>query len=122
MNLQEYLEALDAKLKELAGVISASSVQREVDVALGTGFTKGRITFLDGSVLEFSEQLPTERQKYRIHHMDAESNLIVRWDSAPHHRELATFPFHKHTPSGVEAHPAINVLEALEQVVGKLNP
>lgn len=121
MNLQEYLDTLDARLKELTEAILASSAHREVDGTLGTGFIKGRITFLDGSALEYSEQLPVERQKYRIHYMDAENNLIVRWDSAPHHRELESFPFHKHTSSGVEAHPAITVLEAIEQVVEKLN-
>ena len=120
MNLQEYLEVLDARLKELAEVVVAASVQREVDEALNRGFIKGRLTFLDGSILEFSEQLPVERQKYRIHYMDAENELIVRWDSAPHHRELDSFPFHKHTPSGVEAHPAITLLETLEQVVQSL--
>lgn len=121
MTPQEYLAALDARLRELAEVILASSVQREVDEAIGTGYIKGRITFLDGSVLEFSEQLPTERQRFRIHYMDAENDLVMRWDSAPHYRDLESFPFHKHTPSGIEAHPAITLLEALQQVVETLN-
>lgn len=121
MNTQEYFDAFDAKLKELAEVILTSTVNREVDETLDTGFHRGRVAFLDGSVLEFSEQVPVERQKYRIHYMDGENNLIVRWDSAPHHPELETFPFHKHTPSGVETHPPITVLAALAGVVERLN-
>jgi hypothetical protein len=49
--------------------------------------------------------------------MDAQDNLIVRWDSAPHHKNLETFPFHKHTPAGVEEHGAITLLEAMDEVV-----
>jgi len=88
MTIEEYLAKLDAKLQEIAPVIISSSIQREIDINLGMGFIKGRITFADGSILEFSEQLPVERTKFRFHYMDAENNLIARWDSAPHHRDL----------------------------------
>ena len=98
MTIAEYLAKLDAQLQEIAPIIISSSIQREIDANLGMGFVKGRITFVDGSTLEFSEQLPVERTKFRFHYMDAENNLIVRWDSAPHHRKMQTFPFHLHTP------------------------
>ena len=113
MIVWEYLAQLDAKLQELAEIIVDSSIQREVDASLGIGFIKGRLAFLDGSALEFSEQLPTQRQKFRFHYMDAENKLISRWDSAPHHRHLSTFPFHLHTPQGAQEHPAITLLEVL---------
>jgi len=111
MTIARYLKRLDAKLDEMSSVIVSSSILREVDVHLDMGFLKGRIVFLDGSTLDFSEQLPVERAKFRFHYMDAENNLIARWDSAPHHRELSTFPFHVHTPQGVEEHQAITLLE-----------
>ncbi len=116
MTIQEYLTRLEAKLQALAGIVIGSSVQREIDTNLGMGFSKGRLTFLDGSVLAFSEQLPTQRQKFRFHYMDRENNLILRWDSAPHHRRLSTFPFHLHTPQGVQEHPAITLLEVLDRI------
>lgn len=46
-----------------------------------------------------------------------ENNLIVRWDSAPHHKELASFPFHKHTGHSAEAHKPMTLLEALDEIV-----
>ena len=58
MTIEEYLAKLDAKLQEIAPVIISSSIQREIDINLGMRFIKGRITFADGSILEFSEQLP----------------------------------------------------------------
>lgn len=116
MTLEEYLARLDVRLQEIAPIIISSSIQREIDSNLGMGFIKGRITFMDGSTLEFSEQLPVERTKFRFHYMDAENNLIVRWDSAHHHRDLRTFPFHLHTPQGVEEHLAITLLEVLDEI------
>lgn len=117
MRIDEYLAALDAKWQNLGGLIASSSIEREIDTDLDIGFIKGQITFADGSRLEFAEQLPTERKKFRFHFMDAQKNLIVRWDSAPHHKSLSTYPFHKHTTDGVEEHPAITLLEALDGVV-----
>jgi hypothetical protein len=120
MTVRDYLSQLDAKLEELANTIISLFIQRDIDANLEMGFIKGRITFLDGSMLEFSEQLPTERQKYRFHYMDAASNLILRWDSAPHHRHLSTFPFHLHTPQSVQEHGAITLLEVFSQIEAML--
>jgi len=52
--------------------------------------------------------------------MDAHLNLIVRWDSVAHHEGLSTFPFHRHTMQGIEAHPAITLLEALDEITRNL--
>jgi hypothetical protein len=117
MNASRYLATLDARIRALQGIITSWSIQREMDVNLGIGFIEGSIAFADGSRLEFSEQLPTARQRFRLHYMDAQDGLIVRWDSAPHHKSLGTFPFHKHTPTGIEEHGAITLLEALDEVV-----
>jgi hypothetical protein len=117
VNATEYLAALDARLQEIGDLITSSTIQREIDANLGIGFIKGQIRFVDGSRLEFSEQLPPERRKFRLHHMDAQNNLVVRWDSAPHHKGLSTFPFHKHTPRGVEGHKAMTLIEAIDEVL-----
>ena len=120
MNIDDYLAALVAKLQEMAGVVTAPSIQREIDENAGIGFLKGQITFIDGSRFEFTEQLPTDRQKFRLHYMDSANNLIARWDSAPHYRGLRTFPFHKHTPQSVEPHQATTALEGLNEIAKML--
>jgi hypothetical protein len=70
VSIEEYLAAVDGKLQNLSGLVASSSFQREIDTNLDIGFIKGQIVFADGSRLEFSEQLPTERQKFRLHYMD----------------------------------------------------
>jgi hypothetical protein len=122
MSTHSYLAALDAKIRAAQGFITRWSIQREIDENLGIGFIQGHIVFADGSRLEFTEQLPTTRQKYRIHYTDAQNHLIVRWDSAPHHRGLWTFPFHKHTPTGLEEHSAVTLLATLDEVLKSVKP
>lgn len=104
MTIDEYLAALDDKLHNMEGIIATRTIERQIDTNLDIGFIQGRITFIDGSVLDFSEQLPTQRARFRFHYMSAQTDLIARWDSAPHHPNLDTFPFHKHTTRGVEKH------------------
>lgn len=41
----------------------------------------------------------------RITGLNAEKNLIMRWDNAPHHREIETFPHHVH--EGAEIKPSV---------------
>jgi len=46
--------------------------------------------------------------KYKYQWQSPEGNLLKRWDNAPHHRELNTFPDHVHDSAGVHSSPAMN--------------
>ena len=56
--------------------------------------------------------------KYEPHLMDAAGRCVVRYDNAPHHPELDTFPDHKHLgPSEVAvAHPRPSLSAFLSEV------
>jgi len=41
----------------------------------------------------------TERYKYSYHYQDGNGKVIFRYDMAPHHIEIETFPHHKHINS-----------------------
>ncbi len=63
------------------------------------GYIEGRITFIDDSILEFSEVKDTDSKskiKYRYHYMNLDNGLLFRYDNAKHFPELTTFPHHKH--------------------------
>jgi hypothetical protein len=63
------------------------------------GFIEGTILFVDNSRLEFLEVKDVElvgKIKYRYHYMDSNDELIFRYDNAKHHKELDSFPHHKH--------------------------
>ena len=65
-----------------------------------------RLCFADNSVLEISEAVTLTAGtlnwlSYRYHYQTAGGTLIFRYDDAPHHPELRTYPDHKHTAVAV---------------------
>ena len=45
-------------------------------------------------------------REYSLHWRQKDGALIQRWDTAPHHPEMATFPSHTHRATG-EVEPAV---------------
>lgn len=69
------------------------------------GFIRGNLIFKNNSCLYVREfvyvEVAIDRKMYSYQYMDAENNLIFRYDNAEHHRKLnlANFPHHKHDHS-----------------------
>lgn len=60
------------------------------------------VEFKDGTLLHIKDYIFLDgKRKYSYHWQDSNGSLISRWDNSPHHREIATFPHHKHLPNGV---------------------
>jgi len=62
-----------------------------------------RIHLIRGELLEAFERVSEnsktkklETTKYHFHWQDLNNQLIRRWDNAPHHPEIETFPDHMH--------------------------
>ena len=53
-------------------------------------------------------------KKKKFQFMNGNNRLIYRWDSAPHHKEITSFPFHLHTPEGVRECEKVNLIEVFE--------
>jgi hypothetical protein len=75
------------------------------------------VEFINKSRLSvyYSENLLNKSIKYSYHWQSTESKLIVRWDNAPHHFSIATFPYHKHIGSeeNIQSSFEISLLEVL---------
>jgi len=72
------------------------------------GFWKAKITFRDGSKLHLFEFVLIENNKtvinkYRYHYQDKDKDMIFRFDDAAHHKEIETFPEHKHEKDEIVA-------------------
>ena len=69
------------------------------------GFIRGQINFKYNSLLHLREfvyvEISLDRKMYSYQYMDAENNLIFRYDNTEHHRKLnlPNFPHHKHDGS-----------------------
>lgn len=76
-----------------------------------------RVGFNDGSLLHIKDYLFLDgRRKYSYHWQDAQGNLITRWDNSPHHRGIATFPHHRHSPEEILASKERTVKEVLTTI------
>ena len=104
-DIQQYFE-LVASITERSGAASADIEFNQRDAV--SGRVSGVLSFYDGSRLEFRETVSIERYRpvklsYRYQYVRA-SQAVLRYDSAPHHPDLPTFPHHKHV--GNERLPA----------------
>jgi len=54
--------------------------------------------------------------KYRYHYMTSDDKPVFRYDNAPHHREVATWPEHKHVPGGVLASARPSIAAVLAEI------
>ena len=93
----------------------------KVQLSSSTGYIERQVTFINNSRFVFFEFLrqPTaevECEKYRYHFMNSDDQLFFRYDNAPHHPEIATFPHHKHLPTGLLENAAPNFADVFTEI------
>jgi hypothetical protein len=59
---------------------------------------KGIIELRDGSTLRINQTIEYSGiiLKYSYYWLDENNHLIIGWDNVPHHREIKSYPHHKH--------------------------
>jgi len=80
-----------------------------------------RICFETGNLFEISEAVVVESTilkhlGYRYHFQDKDNKLILRYDNAPHHLEIETFPHHKHLPGKVTNAVKPSILNVVKEI------
>lgn len=78
---------------------------------------KIRAILKDASILYVTELHTADFQKYSHHWQARNGDILLRWDNAPHHKELKTFPHHRHEGNKVLPSHRITV----DEVIGVLN-
>lgn len=111
-----YFEKIKKRIAKLEWLIERESIDTEYDEDADIGNIGGNIVFKDGSVLHFKEIFFGEKRQYRFHYMDERNNLISRWDNAPHHKVLRTFPHHVHLPDGVKENKPVKLIDVLDKI------
>lgn len=98
-------------------------VREEEDVTGQVGLFRYRITLVNGDLLKLMERVEVkagkvEISKYRHHWQKASGEIVKRWDNAPHHPQVKTFPHHLHEGSEdkVIEHLPVNALQVLQLV------
>lgn len=82
-------------------------------------YRKIKIIFADQSVLFAREYVDESERNYSFHWQSEVGAMLARWDNAPHHKHIVTFPHHKHLRSEeIVASSAIS-LEEILAIIGK---
>ena len=100
--IEDYFLQVEEILREFPSIRSRVLTQKVYNHF--QGYISGKIVFENGHSLEFAEVVDTEQTtkvKYRYQYMDEKQLLIFRYDNAPHHKEVKSFPHHRHTPNKV---------------------
>ncbi len=116
---------LENFLADLKASLTASPIIKDIEIldefiTSVSGFLDCRVLLIDESELFVSEYFTVlkdriKRDKYS-YHLQKNDELIIRWDNAPHHRELSTFPDHVHRKDGVHESKEMTVEDILEEL------
>lgn len=88
------------------------------------GFIRGRIRFIDNSILFWREfidvEIKEDRLLYVYQYMECSKKLIFRYDNTGHHKKLnlPTYPHHKHegTEDNVIPSEAVDLAKVLQEI------
>lgn len=127
MNIADYFASIERSLSQ-DPAISHVEVSEAITSDDFNGLLRPRVYFWDDSLLNVHETVSTElgypvRVVYAYTYLRGDSH-IFRYDNAPHHPEIITFPHHKHIGISEQIaptdQPALGqVLIEIEQWLGK---
>jgi hypothetical protein len=123
-----------AYFDDVEGAFLLSPVVRSVQVRereerLQEGFIRLRVTLSNGDLLEAFEFVVAtpdalQTRTYRIHWQPGDGQLKRRWDNAPHHKGVPTFPHHVHVglADHIESSAPMTILKILALVEEETQP
>ena len=111
-------------LKKLASSDPSVKKFRLIKECIGvkTGFIRFVLVLRDDSELHVFEYVDSSMHKrdYSYHWQDKEQMLITRWDNAPHHPEIDSFPHHIHEGTEIKSSQEPTVVEILKRIGGRI--
>lgn len=79
-------------------------------------YLKIKAYIINDTLLFIKIYLSDTEYDYSFHWQDEEGKLIARWDNAPHHPGIETYPHHIHTPLGIKDSFDITLQDVLDQL------
>lgn len=117
-NVSQYFEIIEKAIEYNPAEEAEIEVERR-DATRGT--IEGIIYFADGSRLEFTERVVIEqgrpvKKEYRYQFV-RRGTAVFRYDNAPHHPQIETFPHHKHVGAKILPVAEPEFSQALDEAV-----
>lgn len=107
---------------EILGLLSRLKFVKTYEVVdyekWSSGFYyKIKLIFKNDSELHVKEYFDKGGERnYSYHWQDKNADMIIRWDNAPHHKKLLTYPHHKHIENKIYESSEITLTEVLEYI------
>ncbi len=97
--IEQHFNNIELRLLESPVVVSVHRIRREI--SLTDGKLRLKASLQDGGIVELFEYVNVadariHLAKYSFHWQNASGKLKQRWDNAPHHPQISTFPDHFH--------------------------
>ena len=108
MKMQRTLESLQDKLIKSFEILDFKSGESFY-------FLKIKAVIVDDSLLRIKEYSSLDGYFYSYHWQNSDGSLRVQWDNSPHHKNLSTFPDHKHSPQ-LEESKEMSLEEVLREI------
>ena len=81
------------------------------------GFYVKISAFLSNSTkLIIREYSDSRDRNYSYHWQDKDSKLIIRWDNSPYHKNIKTYPHHKHQDDKILPSYEITIKDVLKYI------
>lgn len=71
------------------------------------------VSLRNNTILSVRQYVAEEDYSYSYHWQDKDGVLIMRWDNAPHHKGIETYPNHKHIGDRVVPSTEITLKDVL---------
>lgn len=114
--IQDYYELVKRVAKKSPSVKKFRFIKEFIGV--NKGYIRFVIELRDDSELHVFEYIDSSMRKidYSYHWQDKYKKLIARWDNAPHHRDIETFPHHVHEGEDVRLSEEPTFAEILKKI------
>lgn len=111
---------------EIVSLLSQSEIVSQMEVLelvdeSNVQSIKIKTKLIDGSLLYIQETVSERGNKYSYHWQTEDNEVLLRWDNAPHYRQVESFPHHKHVGEKIESSPKLSVEEVLQCIKGSLD-
>lgn len=118
--IERFIEDLEKTINS-SPIVLSSTIQKDFSPDAKTVYIRGNIVFINSSCIEiaiFAREIHSSItiDKYRYHYMNAQRQMIFRYDNAPHHPEISSHPHHKHKENAVSASSLPNLKDILNEI------
>lgn len=116
--IDNYLFEYNNTLKDFDIILNYKLETRKINdfLLIIEGSAETKIGLLDFIEVIRYDGAEINKKKYKYNFRDFNSNLIFRFDNAPHHKQIKTFPHHLHLDSRIFVSREPTIQEILQKI------